>query len=176
MDTVPVSVPTPAEHTTEVLETWSPTPATRAIRLRRPPGFAFETSQAVRLILPRGMRPLSIASGPTRPHLDLAVRRSESEFKQDFFALKPGDPVRLVGPRGSFLLDRARPAVMIAGGIGITPFRSMLQTVVDERIATPIRLLWSNREAAPFRDEIDALAAAAPDVSVTHTDGRLGSE
>ena len=69
---------------------------------------------------------MTIASGPARPHLDFAVQHTDSEFKRAFFALTRGTTVEITAPRGHFLLERARPALMIASGIGVTPFRSML--------------------------------------------------
>ncbi len=84
---------------------------TRAIRIERPPEITFVASQATRLILGGDLaRPMTIASGPARPYLDFAVQRTDSEFKRAFFALAPGDSVRITAPRGHFLLDRERRA------------------------------------------------------------------
>src|SRR6058998_1871466 len=68
-------------------------------------------------------RPMSLATSPTRPHLEYAVRLSESPYKRAFAALKPDDEVRVFGPIGDFVLHETRPAVLVAGGVGITPQR-----------------------------------------------------
>ena len=78
-------------YTARVLNAWAPGLTTRAIRVEKPPEVSFVASQATRLILGDDLaRPMTIASDPTRPHLDFAVQRTESEFKCAFFALTRG--------------------------------------------------------------------------------------
>jgi ferredoxin-NADP reductase len=164
----------PVDYTTRVTGIWSPTETTRAVRLARPEGFIFQACQAVRLILdgPAGetSRSLSLAAGPDRGHLELAARISDSDFKRAFFSLQPGDPVRIRGPLGRFILDRGRPAVMLAGGIGITPFRSMLQFVSDNGASQRIMLIYASREPREiaFKQEIDELAGNSPGVEILY--------
>jgi hypothetical protein len=70
-------------YTARVLNAWAPSLTTRAIRVEKPPEVSFVASQATRLILGDDLaRPMTIASGPTRPYLDFAVQRTESEFKR----------------------------------------------------------------------------------------------
>jgi glycine betaine catabolism B len=158
---------------TEVLSVREETPTVRSIRLRRPPDFAFQASQAARLVLQPGAlaRPFSIASGPERPHLEFAARRSGSDFKRVFFALRPGDAVEILGPKGRFLLEEGAPAVLVAGGIGITPMKSMLEHAVDAELSTPITLLYGSRSPGEiaFRGEIDELARCNARIRVVHT-------
>jgi ferredoxin-NADP reductase len=106
---------------------------------------------------------MTIASGPSRPHLDFAVQRTDSEFKRAFFALTRGTTVRVTDPRGHFLLERARPAVMIAAGIGVTPFRSMLEALADEHVTLAGALVHATVGPldVPFHDEINPLARRA---------------
>jgi len=156
-----------------VLDVWTPSITTRAIRVEKPADMSFVTSQATRLILGDDLaRPMSIASGPERPHLDFAVQRSDSEFKRAFLTLTPGATVQVTAPRGNFLLDRARPAVMVAAGIGITPFRSMLEALADENatLAGVIVHATVGPHDVPFRDEIEALARRA-DLRLSHKIG-----
>lgn len=158
---------------TEVLSVRGETPTVRSIRLRRPPDFAFQASQAARLVLQPGAlaRPFSIASGPERPHLEFAARRSGSDFKRAFFALRPGDAVGILGPKGRFLLEESTPAVLIAGGIGITPMKSMLEHAADAELTTPITLLYGSHSPGEiaFRGEIDELGRRNPRIRVLHT-------
>jgi len=169
-------------HETIVSTIWSPTTSTRAVRVARPPEFSFRTSQAVRLLMsgPGGdtARPMSIASSAEYDHLDFAARWSDSDFKHSFFALRPGDRVRFAGPRGHFLLDWDRPAVFLAGGIGITPFRSMLQTMVDRSSGPPTFLVYSNRSPndVPFQSELDGLAAQSRNIDILHTVSHIGPD
>jgi ferredoxin-NADP reductase len=88
---------------------------------------------------------MTIASGPARPYLEFAVQRTANEFKRACFGLAPGDTVQITAPRGHFLLDRQRPAAMIASGIGVTPFRSMLQALADENATLSGAIAKSSR-------------------------------
>jgi vanillate O-demethylase ferredoxin subunit len=72
--------------------------------------------------------------------------------------LRVGDRVRVGAPRHQFnLVDDAKPSLLIAGGIGITPLLPMAQEL--ERTGRPWRLHYSTRDpsAAPFAPQLDAL-------------------
>src|SRR3989442_8235559 len=90
-------------------------------------------------------RPMSLATSPTRPRLEYAVRESDSPYKRAFAALRPDDPVFVAGPIGDFVLDEHRPAVLVAGGIGITPLKGMAEFAADKGLPLPIRLVYSSR-------------------------------
>jgi ferredoxin-NADP reductase len=147
---------------------------TRAFRLARPPGFDFEAGQAVTLLLVEPppeensrQRIFSLVSAPFEPELCVATRMREgSAFKRALASLPAGAPVRLRGPRGSMTLgeDSVRPAVFIAGGIGITPFMSMLRQAAHDGSRRPLRLVYSNRrpEDAAFLDELANLEHRLP--------------
>jgi ferredoxin-NADP reductase len=112
-------------------------------------------------------RHFSIVNSPNeKGTLALTTRLRDSGFKRSLRDLPIGAAVE-VGPiAGRFTLpeDRSRPLVFIAGGIGITPFRSMLRYVQEERLDYRITLLYSNRDrgSAAFLDELEALAAQNP--------------
>ena len=158
--------------TTKVVRVHEESATARSIWLERPRGFTFAASQAVRLTLDGHSRPFSIASGPEREHLQFIARRSKSAFKQAFFSLSAGDEVDLAGPRGNFFLEPARPAVMLAGGIGITPMKCLIEHAVDRKLTTPITLVYGNRDEREvvWGAEVDALAGAVlPLLKVLHT-------
>ena len=102
---------------------------------------------------------MSLATSTTRPHLEYGVRLSESAFKRAFAALQPGDTVVVQGPLGHYLLDTSRPAVLVAGGIGITPLKGMAEYAADRTLPIPVRLVSSNRteEEIIFKEELQAL-------------------
>ena len=143
---------------------------TTAFRLSRPAGFAFKAGQAVTasLIEPPAepnstQRIFSLVSAPFEEQLVIATRMREgSAFKRALAALPDGAKLRLRGPRGQMTLheDAARAAVFIAGGIGITPFMSMLRQAAHDGLARPLMLLYSNRSPAdaPFLAELQKLA------------------
>jgi len=80
-----------------------------------------------------------------------------SAFKRTLAELPLQTPVNFRGPLGSFPLpqDAATPIVLIAGGIGVTPFRSMIKNVTEEKFPHKVTLIYSNRtpQDAPFLDE-----------------------
>ena len=122
---------------------------TMAFHFDKPTGFAFKAGQAVELLIadPAGGandvgHAFSIVSAPFEGELVIATRMRDSAYKRALKAMRPGAKVRLDGPFGSLTLHnkRARAAVLIAGGIGITPFMSMIRQAAHERLAQPIAL------------------------------------
>ena len=140
---------------------------TMAFRLSKPDGFVFEAGQAIRLELidppaeaGQGSRTLSLVSAPFEQELVLATRMRDSAFKRALKALPDGAGIRIDGPFGDLTLgDTGRPAVFIAGGIGITPFMSMLRQAAEDRSPQPLFLAYSNRrpEDSAFLDELQQL-------------------
>jgi ferredoxin-NADP reductase len=151
------------------------TPTTRAIEVEKPKAFAFRPTQFTFLQLrtEEGVdaRPMSLATSPTRPHLEYAVRLSDSAYKRAFAALRPGDEVLVFGPIGDFVLHETRPAVLLAGGIGITPLKGMAEYAADKALPIPIRLVYSNRseDEIVYRHELDSLEKQNLNFRVLHT-------
>jgi len=164
-----------APRSTEVVASWPPTATTRAIRVRKPEGFQFRPTQFTFLGLMTAegpdWRPMSLATSPTREHLEYGVRTSLSPFKRAFEHLAPGDPVWVRGPFGEFVLDGDHPAVLVAGGIGITPLKGMAEYAADAKLTIPVRLLYSNRteREIAYRGELDELARMNPRFRVLYT-------
>jgi predicted ferric reductase len=81
---------------------------------------------------------------------------------EDVPALKPGDHIWLDGPHGVFTMDRkqAMGYVFVAGGVGITPLYSMLQTMVEREDVRPVLLFYGGRDwqELTLREELDALS------------------
>jgi len=139
---------------------------TFAFHLEKPPGFTFKAGQAVVLELldppaqdGQKRRTFSIASAPHESGLMIATRMRDSAFKRALQALPDGAPIKLAGPIGRFTLAGDRPGVFIAGGIGITPFLSMLRQAAHERSPERLALVYSNRrpEDAAFLEELQQL-------------------
>ncbi|MBL8319524.1 MAG: FAD-dependent oxidoreductase [Burkholderiaceae bacterium] len=165
---------------------------TMAFRFAKPAGFDFKPGQSVNVALleppadPNSTRrTLSLASAPFEGDLMVATRMREgSAFKRALKALPLGSHVRLVGPAGTMTLheDPARAAVFIAGGIGITPFRSMLLQAEHDRLGHRLFLAYSNRrrDQAAFLAELQALERRNDRFRLlslmTDTDGMLNEE
>jgi len=118
-------------------------------------------------------RSFTIASAPSEPLVRLTTRMGEppSSFKHALAQLVPGNVVEANGPYGQFVYHHVdRPAVFIAGGIGITPFRAMLGDLAASPRVAGITLLYSNSTAdIAFRTFLDSVAAAWPRVRVVYT-------
>src|SRR6202043_684185 len=108
----------------------------------------------------------SIASSPSDKDLIVTTRMRNTAFKQAISSLPIGSRARIEGPMGSFSLHKntARPAVFLAGGIGIAPFLSMISCATAEKLRHPIVLFYANRyvEDAAFIDELWELEHANP--------------
>jgi ferredoxin-NADP reductase len=107
-------------------------------------------------------RHISLATSPTETGVvGLATRLRDSAFKQTLAELEVGDEVQVEEPKGSFLLpeDTETEYVFVAGGIGITVFRSMLRFIADEQLPYRVTLVYSNRdrESSAFLDEVEEL-------------------
>lgn len=90
-------------------------------------------------------RDFSLASSPTEEFLMISSRMTHSNFKDKMHSLKKSDVIEVKGPFGHFFFYENREAIMIAGGIGITPFRSMIKYATDKKLKTKITLFYSNR-------------------------------
>jgi len=165
----------PRGFRTRVVSARSLTPTTRAIEVEKPKAFTFGPTQFTFLQLQteEGMdaRPMSLATSPTRPHLEYAVRLSDSPYKRAFAALQPNDEVRVFGPIGDFVLHETRPAVLVAGGVGITPLKGMAEYAADKALPIPIRLIYSNRseDEIVYRRELETLETLNPHFRVLNT-------
>ena len=107
-------------------------------------------------------RHISLATSPTESGVvGLATRLRDTAFKRTLGELEVGDEVQVEEPKGSFLLPEDTDAeyVFVAGGIGITVFRSMLRFIADEGLPYRVTLVYSNRdrESAAFLDELEEL-------------------
>ena len=147
---------------------------TMAFYFDKPAQFAFTPGQFVDLTLPQpsetdaagNTRAFSVASAPQESALMVATRLRDTAFKRELQRMPLGSTVRMEGPFGKLVLhaDQTRPAVFLAGGIGITPFRSMVVQAAMQRSPHSIVLFSSNRrpEDAPFLDELQALQDKNP--------------
>ncbi len=91
----------------------------------------------------------TLASSPTEAAIRVGVKfyPEASTLKRSLLAMRPNDEILAAHLAGDFVLpaDPHQKCVFIAGGIGITPFRSMLQYLVDKRQWRPIVLFYANK-------------------------------
>lgn len=154
---------------------------TMAFHFERPADFKFKAGQAIDLVLPtnapneaqEARHTFSIVSAPYENCLTIATRMRGSTYKQALNALPVGARVGLDGPFGSLVLhsNREKPAIFIAGGIGITPFISILRQAAKEQLAQAFILIYSNRspEGAAFLAELQAHEEDMPNLRLIPT-------
>jgi ferredoxin-NADP reductase len=139
---------------------------TTAFYFEKPAEFEFEAGQFCNFTLlstgdtdlEGSSRALSIASAPHERNLMVAMRLRTTAFKRTLHSLPLGTELLLQGPFGSLILPRntTRPAVLLAGGIGITPFRSVIWNAAESLSPRKIFLFYSVRvpEEAAFLEEL----------------------
>jgi ferredoxin-NADP reductase len=131
--------------------------------------LAFQAGQYLEWTLPpdesdsRGNRRyFTLASAPSEGAVRLGVKLypDSSAFKRMLAAMEPGDTIHASQLAGSFTLpgNPETKLAFLAGGIGITPFRSMLQHLLDQGEKRPIVMLYGNerRQDIAYRDVIEA--------------------
>jgi ferredoxin-NADP reductase len=128
---------------------------TMAFQFEKPPGFDFKSGQTADLTLLNppetdsegNVRTFSIASAPFEDQLRFATRMRDTAFKRSLKKVPLGTVVKMDSPMGSFTLHRnsVKPAVFLAGGIGITPFSSIVRQADHDRAANKLYLFYSNR-------------------------------
>jgi NAD(P)H-flavin reductase len=103
----------------------------------------------------------------------IAMRMRRTAFKSASKIAPLGAKFIVSRPRGSFTLHRdiSRPALFLAGGIGITPIRRILSSAIQERFGNKLYLFYSNREAddAAFFGELQGMAAQNPNFTLVPT-------
>jgi ferredoxin-NADP reductase len=119
-------------------------------------------------------RHITVVTSPNdRGVLGLATRVRDSAFKRSLAELPIGAEVDVEQPKGDFLLpeDTEHEYVFVAGGIGITVFRSMLRYIAEENLPHRVTLVYSNRdvESTAFLGELRELEEANPNLRLVLT-------
>lgn len=119
-------------------------------------------------------RSYSISSAPGETqYFDLTIKFLEGGAATAvlFQQIKPGSEVRATGPFGEFTLDTTKPAILVGGGVGVTPLMGMLRHIVRERLFTPVVLLYSNRERRDviFETELEGMGRNHPHLKISQT-------
>jgi ferredoxin-NADP reductase len=147
---------------------------TIAFSFAKPPGFQHKAGQSIDVTVldspetdaAGNIRPFSITSPPFADELTIATRMRDTAFKRFLKTAPLGTEVNIEGPSGSFTLHKntAKPAVFLAGGIGITPFVSIARQAAQEKLPHQLYLFYANRrpEDAAFLQELAGLLSDNP--------------
>jgi ferredoxin-NADP reductase len=147
---------------------------TMSFHFEKPQGFDFKPGQSTDLTLENppendsegNIRTFSIASARFENELMFATRMRDTAFKRSLKRVPLGTPVKIEPATGSFTLHKnpAKPAVFLTGGIGITPFFSIVRQADHDRLPHNLYLFYSNRrpEDAPFLEVLEKLEKTNP--------------
>lgn len=154
---------------------------TMAFLLEKPAGFDFKPGQAMEVKLEDpsetdaegNSRAFSIASAPHEPYVMFATRMRDSAMKNSLKKIPLGTELQVDGPWGDLKLHTraTRPAVFLAGGIGITPFRSIVLDAAKNKLPHKLWLFYSNHrpEDAPFLEELERAERENPNFKMIAT-------
>lgn len=114
----------------------------------------------------------TIAAAPSEGEFHISTRVSDSAFKQALNALQPGDTIEAHDIEGDFTWQDDTPVVLVAGGIGVTPYRSILLERAHLGKPLSAHLLYFGRdENFAFRQEFDQLASVHPGLKIDYLVG-----
>lgn len=145
-------------------------------KFAKPKGFDFKPGQFMTMILPDldpkvakgNRRSMSIASSPTDEYVAFGMRMGTSAFKQRIDKLQPGEEISMMGPFGQFVMpeDESMPLVFLAGGIGITPFLSMIKYCADTKSKRDLTLIYCNSCIinSSYLPELEEVAQRSPNL------------
>jgi ferredoxin-NADP reductase len=165
----------------KVVEKIRRTPGAISVRMERSAAFSYQAGQWAEWMLPGGLvRTLTISSSPTESFLEFTKRLSSSDFSSALGVLAPGDLVGVRGPGGTFgfpsrsegpePVEGPVKAAFLTGGIGITPFRSILRFQADTGRHPDRIFLFFNRniDEIPFGPELEEIARRDPTFELVH--------
>ena len=123
---------------------------------------------------PKGpIRHFTLSSSPTEDFIMFTTRMRDSPYKKRLAALDESAKVKVRGPEGQFVLhdDYSKPAVFLSGGIGVTPFRSMIKYVTDKQLPLKIIMFDSNRDPVNilFKKEFDSWTTLNKNLNIIYS-------
>jgi ferredoxin-NADP reductase len=153
----------------------------------KPIGFSFTPGQFLIYTInnsspdDRGLeRYFTISSAPFENEIRLTTRFSKesSSFKKDLINLQLGSEIEVKGPEGDFFFDsNFENHLFISGGIGVTPFRSILLDLQNKDLEPNIKLFYANKNIEiVFQDELEELSNPNFLIEYFIADNKLTSE
>ena len=120
------------------------------------------------------IRHFTITSSPTEDFIMISTRIRDTPYKKRLSSLEENTTiVKVRGPEGKFTLheDYSRPAVFLSGGIGVTPFRSMIKCATDKQLPIKIIMFDSNRNQKNilYKKEFDECANMNKNLKVVYS-------
>ena len=159
---------------TAIKEVIPRTADTLSVRFPRPLGFDFKPGQYILVTIKSGdqelMHPLSLSSSPTdNDFIEFTKKCTTSEYSTQLKTMKIGDWARIDGPYGKFTCECEYEKILfLAGGIGITPFFSIIKYCTDNKLQTSIVLFYGcrNENEMAFKKELEEMQQKNPNLKV----------
>ena len=146
-----------------------------SVYFKRPINFTFEAGDWIDITFKSGElaggKTYSISSSPTENDIRITFREGVSRLKKALQAIEPG--VRLIitqyGNDYNFQLKKNQSSVLIAGGVGIAPFRSVLKEMFDNGDRNDVTLIYLNQnDTFLFRNELDFWSSNMPNLTIAY--------
>ena len=119
------------------------------------------------------VRHFSLASSPTEEEIIISTRIRDTPYKKRLSSLEIGSKAKVTKPLGKFVLhdDYSKPAVLLSGGIGVTPFRSMIKYATDKQLPIRIVMFDSNRNIPNilYKEEFDKCLNKNTNLKIVYT-------
>ncbi len=149
---------------------------TTSFRFPRPTAFEFRPGQYMFVTVKVGdkelVHPFSISSSPTdHDFIEFTKKLTSSEYSARLRAMKSGDWVRIDGPYGKLTCEcEFEKITFLAGGIGITPFHSIIKFCTDTQLPTSMILFYGcrNEQEIAFKQELDDMQTRNPNLRVIY--------
>ncbi len=145
---------------------------TRTFRLQPPDGFDmnWKTGQFITVNYPedpKTKRAYSLSSSPMDDqYLEITIKRMGNFGTRIYETGHVGKVLNVIPPRGKFLVpeDPTVPLMLLSGGSGVTPYRSMMRYILQRKLPTRVVNFYSVRvpEDIIFKDEFEQLCKANP--------------
>jgi ferredoxin-NADP reductase len=170
-----------ADYVSKLLSRVQVAEGTTAFQFEKPSHFDFKPGQSADVTLPDppetdsegNTRTFSIASSPFENQLMFTTRMRDTAFKRSLKNVPLGTALKIAPAMGSFTLHKnpAKAAVFLAGGIGITPFLSIVRQADHDRLPHKLYLFYSNRrpEDTAFLGALQMLEKSNPNFQLICT-------
>ncbi len=148
-----------------------------SFRFSRPAELSYKPGQYMLVTIKSGekelMHPFSISSSPTeKNYIEFTKKFTMNEYSMVLKTLKPGDWARIDAPYGKFTFEGEYPKIaLLTGGIGITPFRSIIKYCTDMGLNTDIALFYGCRTPGDlaFKDEFEEMKKQNKNIKLVFT-------
>lgn len=146
-----------------------------SIYFHRPNNFMFDAGDWIDIEFEgrplKGGKTYSISSSPHEGDIRITFREGISELKQALQSVNADDHLFIsqYGNDYGFQLKKNQSSVLIAGGVGIAPFRSMLKEMYENQDRNNVLLIYLNQnEQFLFKDELDTWSASLPNLTISY--------